>query len=107
MCAPGARLLAFAKLQCGLKARDVTAWGEARRAEPQVMGRTNPAALQGRDKALHPSDEVDRLIESTPTAPLTQADLERLDFNWQDCLDSLCAPTPFGCNDNQLLLQIP
>jgi hypothetical protein len=104
VCAPGARLLTFAKLQCGLKARDVIAWGEAHRAEPQVTGRTNPAALQGRDKALHPSDEVDRLIESTPTAPLTQADFERLSFNWHDRLDSICSPVPSGCNDNQLPL---
>jgi hypothetical protein len=59
-----------------------------------------------RDKGLLPSDEVDRLITSTPTEALTQDDFERLSFNWQDWFDSICSHVRSGCNDDQPLLQL-
>jgi len=60
-----------------------------------------------RDEGLLPAGEVDRLIAATPTAPLTQADFERLGFaNWRDWLDSIPGQAPCRCNHRQLLLQI-
>jgi hypothetical protein len=38
-----------------------------------------------REKGLLPGGEIERLIATTPTAPIIQADLIRLGFNnWQD-----------------------
>jgi hypothetical protein len=61
-----------------------------------------------RERGLLRSDEIDRLITATPTQPFTQADFERLGFgNWREWLDSICNPLLSGCEDEQLLLQIP
>jgi hypothetical protein len=60
-----------------------------------------------RENGLLPSNEIDRLIASTPTAPLTQADFNRLGFNnWQDWLEAICSPLRFGGNGEQLVLQL-
>jgi hypothetical protein len=43
-----------------------------------------------RSKGLLPAEEIDRLIELTPTEPLSKADFDRLGFNgWQDWITSL------------------
>ena len=58
-----------------------------------------------KEKGLLQADEVDRLIAATPTAPLTQADFERLGFeNWEEWLESICAPPGVASDETQLLL---
>ena len=60
-----------------------------------------------RQKALLPSEKIDRLIAVTPSEPLTRDDFERLGFNnWQDWLDSICSPASLCCEGYQTLLRL-
>lgn len=60
-----------------------------------------------RENGLLNSSEIDRIIASTPTQPLTQGDFNRLGFNkWEEWLEAICAPAHAGSKQRQALLQL-
>jgi hypothetical protein len=73
----------------------------------RVLGRRGATPKPGsmteyiREQGLLPSEEIDRIIEATPTQPFSQADFERLGYaNWQEWLQAIIEP------DKQLLLML-